>query len=122
MILGLGIDLCPISRMARMLGRYGEHLERRLFTEGERAHAHARGNPAEHFAARFAAKEAALKALGVPSGLRWHELEIIASGRAPSLRFSGAAAAAAARLGVRNTHVSLSHAGDSALAVVVLEG
>ncbi len=122
MILGLGVDLVPISRMADLLTRYGERLERKLFTAAERAYAHERARPAEHLAVRFAAKEAALKALDVPAGLRWHELEVVVRERAPELVFHGGATRAAQGRGVQRAHLSLTHAGDSAVAVVVLEG
>jgi holo-[acyl-carrier protein] synthase len=123
MIVGVGIDLTPVERMEQLLSRWGERIEGKLFTDGERAYCHARARAAEHFAARFAAKEAALKALGVPSGLSWHELEVVARpGGAPELRLAGVAAEAAARMGVTRMQLSLSHAGGQAAAVVVAEG
>ena len=123
MVLGVGIDLTPIDRIARMLERYATRFEEKVFTDGERAYCHARAHAADHFAARFAAKEAVLKALGVPAGLRWHELEVVSgAGGAPSLSLSGEAARAAARLGVRRIHLSLTHAGGQAAAVVIAEG
>jgi holo-[acyl-carrier protein] synthase len=122
-ILGIGVDLTPVSRMQRALAAHPERLEARLFTDGERAYCRARAHSGQHFAARFAAKEAALKALGVPEGLRWHELEVVNAGDgAPRLQLSGAAAAAAARAGVRRLHLSITHADDSAVAFVVAEG
>ena len=122
MIVGLGLDVIPISRIATMLARYGARLEERLFTDDERAYCRGRGMPEQHFAVRFAAKEALLKALSAPSGLRWREIEVLpGSGGAPELRLSGAAAEAAASRGVVRRHVSLTHAGDVAAAVVVLE-
>jgi holo-[acyl-carrier protein] synthase len=120
MILGVGVDLCPISRMKQVLARHGERIERRLFTEGERAYALARGKPEESFAARFAAKEAAFKALG-REGVWWHNLEVTMRGPAPELVLHGIAIEAAQALGVRRIHLSLTHAGDSAIAVVILE-
>ena len=123
MIVGLGLDVIPISRIATMLARYGERLEQRLFTDGERAYCRGRGIPAQHFAVRFAAKEALLKAIGAPSGLRWREIEVLPGpGGAPELRLTGAAADAASARGALLRHVSLTHAGDMAAAVVVLEG
>ncbi len=124
MIVGVGIDLVPVERIARILERYGERFEEKLFTDGERAYCRARARPAEHFAARFAAKEAVLKALGVPDGLQWHELEVVSppAGGAPSLRLGGEAARAAERRGVARVHLSLSHAGGQATAVVIAEG
>ena len=122
MIVGVGIDLTPVARMAELVRRWGDRIERRLFTDAERAYCRARGAPAEHLAARFAAKEATLKALQVPPGLSWHEMEVAsAPGGAPRLVLSGAAAAAAARLGVSRSHLTLTHAGGQALAVVILE-
>jgi len=113
----------PISRMQRAFDAHPERLEARLFTDGERAYCRARAQAAQHFAARFAAKEALLKALKVPEGLRWHELEVINDGDgAPSFRLSGHAAAAAAERGVRRVHLSISHADDAAMAFVVAEG
>jgi holo-[acyl-carrier protein] synthase len=122
-IVGLGLDVIPISRIATMLARYGARLEQRLFTEDERAYCRGRGVPAQHFAVRFAAKEALLKAIGAPSGLRWREIEVLPGpGGAPELRLTGAAAGAASARGAVRRHVSLTHAGDVAAAVVVLEG
>jgi len=121
-IVGVGIDLTPVARMEELVRRWGERIERRLFTDRERAYCRARGLPAEHLAARFAAKEATLKALQVPRGLSWHEMEVVSTaGAAPRLVLAGEAAAAAARLGVMRTHLSLTHAGGQALAVVILE-
>src|SRR5256885_3514746 len=96
MVLGLGIDLTPVERIERILARHAGHFEAKVFTDGERAYCHARARPAEHFAARFAAKEAALKALGVPPGLSWHELEVVSQpGLPPRLALTGEAARAA---------------------------
>lgn len=123
MIVGVGIDLTPIPRVAALLDRWGERFARKVFTDGERAYCDRRGQRAQHYAARFAAKEAALKALGVPADLSWHELEVVSDGAgAPRLDLAGRAAEAAARLGARRAHLSLTHAGDMAAAVVVLEG
>lgn len=121
-ILGVGVDLTPISRMVRALEAQPERLEARLFTDAERAYCRARANFGQHFAARFAAKEALLKALGVPEGLRWHELEVVnEAGGAPAFRLTGNAAAAATRAGVKKLHLSITHADDSAMAFVVAE-
>ena len=122
MILGLGVDLVPISRMREALERHGARLEEKVFTEAERTYARGCARPEEPYAARFAAKEAVLKALSVPDGLRWHELEVRQRGSAPELALHGEAARAAQERGVRRTHLSMTHAGDSAVAVVVLEG
>ena len=123
MILGVGIDLTPIDRIERVLGRYDGRFQERVFTGDERVYCMARARPAEHFAARFAAKEALLKALGVPPGLQWHELEVVSEPeRPPRLVIRGAALRAATAMGVKRLHLSLTHAGGQAAAVVVLEG
>jgi len=123
MILGIGVDLTPVSRMQKAFDAHPERLEARLFTDAERAYCRGRAQAAQHFAARFAAKEALLKALHVPANLRWHELEVVNDGSgAPSFRLTGNAAAAAASQGVRALHLSITHADDSAMAFVVAEG
>ncbi|HEY7954602.1 MAG TPA: holo-ACP synthase [Polyangia bacterium] len=123
MIVGVGIDLAPIGRMAEAMARHEGRLEARLFTDGERAFCRARAEPMQHFAARFAAKEATLKALRVPAGLSWHELEVMTDDHgAPRLELHGVAARAAESAGVRKLHLSLTHAGDQAIAFVVAEG
>jgi holo-[acyl-carrier protein] synthase len=122
MILGVGVDLTPIERLARAMSNHPGRLEARLFTDGERAYCRAKADPMQHFAARFAAKEAILKALGVPDGLRWHELEVVSDGGAPRISLTGKAAQAAQAAGVRRLHLSLTHAGGQAMAFVVAEG
>ena len=124
MIVGIGIDLERIDRFRDLLDRWGERFEKKLFTEAERAYCHGRGKPAQHFAARFAAKEAALKAMGVPRhvGLEWQHFEIVsAPSGAPSLVLTHAARAAADRLGVTRVHLTLTHTVDTAAAFVILE-
>jgi holo-[acyl-carrier protein] synthase len=106
-----------------MLERWGERFTEKIFTPGERAYADARGTAAAHYAARFAAKEALLKALGVPRGLSWHELEVVGGGTAaPRMVLTGEARAAADRLGVVRLHLTLTHTADLAAAVIVAEG
>lgn len=123
MILGVGVDVTPVGRMEQALRRHSGRLEARLFTDGERAYCRARAHADQHFAARFAAKEAVLKALSVPSGLSWHELEVVSDDQgAPRLVLHGQAAQAARTAGVKTLHLSLTHAGDQALAFVVAEG
>jgi holo-[acyl-carrier protein] synthase len=122
-ILGVGLDVVPISRMAALLERHGGRAVNRLFSAAEQADCATRGAPAQHYAARFAAKEAALKAMGAPPGLRWREIEVRSGpGGAPVLVLSGAASLAARQRGVQGQHLSLTHAGDVAAAVVILEG
>jgi len=121
-IVGVGLDLVPIARVAALLARHGARARDRLFSARECADCERRAEPAQHYAARFSAKEAVLKALGAPPGLRWVEMEVhTVDGGRPVLRLSGAAAAAAAARGADSMHVSLTHAGGMAAAVVVLE-
>jgi holo-[acyl-carrier protein] synthase len=116
LIVGVGVDVVDITRFARALDRT-QALASRLFTEGER------DLPVKSLAARFAAKEALAKALGGPRGLLWTDAEIVTDslGR-PELRVHGTVAAAAELRGVRRWHVSMSHDGDLASAVVIAEG
>lgn len=115
MIVGVGIDVVDLERFARSLERTPS-LAARLFTAGERE------LPARSLAARFAAKEALAKALGAPKGLLWTDAEVRqASDGRPSLHVAGTVADAAARLGVTSWHVSLSHDGGVAVAVVIAE-
>ncbi len=123
MILGLGIDVCPVERIEQVLDRHGDIFADRVFTEGEREHAGEGVVKSERLAARFAAKEATIKALGAPEGLRWREMEVVnAEDGAPSLHLTGRAAERASKMGVTRTFLSLSHAGGVAVAVVIFEG
>jgi holo-[acyl-carrier protein] synthase len=125
MVLGVGVDVIEVVRMRRALERFGERFEARVFTDGELSACSGRGDRTLALAARFAAKEACLKALGTgwARGLALHQIEVVrdAAGR-PSLRLYGRAAEEAASLGVKASHVSLSHQATVAVAVVVLEG
>ncbi len=126
MILGLGMDVVEVGRIARILdgpaGRSTRFLAR-CFTPAERAFCEARHDRASRYAARFAAKEAAVKALGAPLGVRWQDLEVTRSeGLAPTLVLAGRAAAEAGRLGVTRAHLTITHDAGVAAAVVVLEG
>jgi holo-[acyl-carrier protein] synthase len=122
MLLGLGVDLMDVARMERQ-SREGGFVEG-LFTPREIAYCAARHSPAQHFAARFAAKEAFFKALGVDGkrGLSWREVEVVnqESGR-PELTLHGETLAAARKKGVKAVHLSLSHAGGMAIAQLILE-
>ena len=118
----MGIDLTEVHRIAAMVERWGERFTGRTFTAGEREYALSRANSASHLAARFAAKEATLKALGVPPGLSWHEIEVVGGGGdAPLLVLRGHALAAADKLGTVRLHLSLTHTAAVAAAVVVAE-
>ncbi|MBI3098074.1 MAG: holo-ACP synthase [Planctomycetes bacterium] len=125
MILGLGVDVCEVSHLRSALERHGRRFERRVFTAGEQAYCRRRKRSAESYAARFAAKEAAMKALGTgwARGVRWRDLEVVREpGQAPSLLLHGAAARRAKKLGVRRIHLALTHSGDQAIAFLVMEG
>jgi holo-[acyl-carrier protein] synthase len=113
---GIGIDLLEIDRMERALERH-PRLAERVFTSGEREYAAARARPGRHLAARFAAKEAVVKALGLSGGFGFREIEVVA-GEPPTVRLSGRAAEAARGLRV---DVSLTHSRDNAAAVAVTE-
>lgn len=125
MILGIGMDLIEIARVRRLIERHGEHALRRLFTQGERAYAESHMDPARHFAARVAAKEAAFKALATHAagrGIGWLDMEVVAGGgRPPRLVFHRLAADVAAELEVSAAWLTISHAVDLAVACVVLE-
>ena len=124
MIVGTGIDLVSVPRFDAFVRRRGEAGLRRLFTPGELHYCRALAAPAPSFAARFAAKEAFLKALGtgLAGGLRWTDVEVVrAPSGQPSLRLHGSAADAAVALGASRFHLSISHTADLAGAVVFLE-
>ena len=121
MIIGVGIDLAEIERFRSLLARWGSRFTRRLFTEHERDYAEQRAVPEQHYAARFAAKEAMLKALGVPKGLSWHELEIYRDSKQPIFRLNGKAEKCFLEKGGSKIHLSLTHSKSVASAVVVLE-
>jgi holo-[acyl-carrier protein] synthase len=116
MATGVGIDLLEIDRMERALERH-PRLAERVFTNGEREYAAARARPGRHLAARFAAKEAVVKALGLTGGFGLREIEVVA-GEPPTVRLSGRAAEAAEGLRV---DISLTHSRDNAAAVAVAE-
>jgi holo-[acyl-carrier protein] synthase len=114
-VVGIGVDAVLVERFIASLART-PGLEARLFTSAER------GRPDESLAARFAAKEAVAKAIGAPQGLSWHDVEVQSEeGGRPRLAVTGAVADAAAELGIARWHVSLSHDGGMAVAMVVAE-
>ena len=114
---GIGLDLLEIDRLERALKRR-PRLAERLFSEEERAYAAGHARPARHLAARFCAKEAVAKALGM-EGWSFRDVEVVATGSAPQLRLSGAVAARARELGVEPV-VSLTHTDTTAGAVALL--
>jgi len=122
-VVGIGTDLARIARFRKFLEPDNKVLER-IFSEDERAYALTKKDPAPHLAARFAAKEAFLKALGtgLRDGLSWQQVLILRDELGcPSLQLSGRAAEMLAERNVRSTHLSYSHDGDYAVATVVLE-
>lgn len=125
MIVGTGIDLCEVERIRKAVeSGHGARLVERVFTEREIAYARRKASPYERFAARFAAKEAGMKALGTGwrDGVTWHDLEVanLPSGR-PTLLLHGRAAEVAAGLRVRNVALSITHTAEQAMAMVILE-
>ena len=125
MIAGTGIDLCEVERIERAMAEpHGERFRERVFTAGEIAYAESKANKSERYAARFAAKEAGMKALGTGwgDGVSWQDLEVVnlVSGR-PSLVLHGQAAEIAKSMGVRAISLSLTHTATQAMALVILE-
>jgi holo-[acyl-carrier protein] synthase len=113
-VAGVGIDLLEIDRLERALERH-PRLAERVFTAAEREYAAARARPGRHLAARFAAKEAVVKALGLSGGFGFREIEVVA-GEPPTVRLAGRAKRAAAG---REVDISLTHSRDDAAAVAV---
>jgi holo-[acyl-carrier protein] synthase len=124
MVIGTGVDITETSRIAQGLERHGERFLKRLFTAGEVAYCDKSKNRAERYAARFAAKEAAFKALGTGwrEGVRWLEVEVVhrPSGK-PELVLTGRVQEIARQLGVTRTSVSISHADHYVVALVIFE-
>jgi holo-[acyl-carrier protein] synthase len=124
MIVGTGVDITEVPRIQRMLTIYGHRFLRRVFTSEEIRYCVGKVNAAERLAARFAAKEASLKALGtgLRGGITWRDVEVVRlPGQRPQLRFYGKAAEIADSLSCKRTHLSLSHTADQAIAHVILE-
>ena len=124
MIVGLGLDIAEIDRIAAAIKRHGAPFIERLFTPREAAYCEKHKNRFERYAGRFAAKEAAMKALGTgwSHGVRWRDIEVAreASGK-PALQLSGTARELADRMGVKNISLSITHSGNFALAEVIFE-
>jgi holo-[acyl-carrier protein] synthase len=120
-IVGVGLDAVEVDRFRRVLARTPGVADR-VFTAAERAYGSLAPDPAQRLAARFAAKEAAMKALGVGIGaIGWHDVEVVrADGGAPSLRVTGRAATLAAAQGVTAWRVSITHTRSSAHAIVIV--
>lgn len=122
-MLETGIDLIEVERVKQAIAKYGERFLNRVFTEPELSYC--RGRPHE-LAARFAAKEAMSKLLGVgiqhPDGVHWREIEVVSGKRGkPSVKLTGRAARRAKKLGFKKLSLSLSHSRDHAIALVVAQ-
>ena len=124
MIVGLGLDIAEIDRIEAAITRHGAPFLERLFTHAEVSYCESHKNRYERYAARFAVKEAAMKALGTGwrRGVRWRDIEVTRepSGK-PGLRLEGVAQEFADRLGVKSISVSITHSGNLALAQVIFE-
>lgn len=124
MIVGLGLDIAEIDRMEAAITRHGTPFIERLFTPDEIAYCERYKNRYERYAARFAVKEAAMKALGTgwSHGIRWRDIEVTREpGGKPGLRLEGVAREFADRLGVKHISVTITHSGNLALAQVIFE-
>ena len=124
MIVGTGVDLCEVDRIKLAMERHGRRFAERVYTAREIEYCERKANKFERFAARFAAKEAGMKALGTGwrGGIRWRDFEVtnLRSGR-PTLAFHGRAAEIAEKMGVKNIALSITHTAVQAMAQVILE-
>jgi len=124
MIVGTGIDIVEVSRIATAVERFGERFLDRVFTASEIRYCRSKQNAMERFAARFAAKEAGFKAIGTGwrYGVTWKDVEVGREpGGRPTICYGGKAAEFAAKLGMRRASLSLSHTAGQAIAHVILE-
>jgi holo-[acyl-carrier protein] synthase len=124
MIVGTGVDLAEVPRIRASIERFGDKFIHRIYTPAEIAYVQRKANRFERYAARFAAKEAGMKAIGTGwrHGVGWQDFEVanLPSGK-PTLRFHGVAAEFARRLGVRNVSLSITHTAELGMAHVILE-
>jgi holo-[acyl-carrier protein] synthase len=124
MIVGSGIDIAEVPRIRNCIARFGERFLERIYTPGEIRYCESKANSVERYAARFAAKEAAMKALGTgwSRGVRWRDIEVSREpGGRPTIVFHGKAAEFAGRMGAVHVALSLSHTSEQAIAQVILE-
>jgi holo-[acyl-carrier protein] synthase len=124
MIVGTGVDLAEVPRIKASIERFGARFTERIYTPAEIAYVERKANRFERYAARFAAKEAGMKAIGTGwrHGVRWQDFEVtnLRSGK-PTLKFHGVAAQIAEKLGVRNVSLSITHTKELGMAHVILE-
>ena len=124
MIVGLGVDIAEVNRVEAAIGRHGAAFLQRVYTPREITYCEKRKNKFERYAARFAAKEAAMKALGTgwSLGVRWRDIEVTnAPGGKPTLNLEGVARQLADKLGVKHISLSITHSGNLAFAQVIFE-
>jgi len=124
MIVGTGIDIAEVGRIAAAIERFGERFLQRIYTAAEIRYCESKANRIERYAARFAAKEAAMKAIGTgwKHGVAWTDVEVRREpGGRPTVSFSGKAGEFAARLGAKRASLSLTHTEEHAMASVILE-
>src|SRR3954449_9807070 len=123
-IVGTGVDICEVGRVRDAIERFGERFLKRVFTEAERNYCDSKRNRNERYAARFAAKEAAMKAIGtgLRRGVSWQDFEVGREpGGRPTILIKGKGAEFAAKLGMKRAALSITHTKDQALAQVILE-
>ena len=124
MIVGLGVDMEEITRLREVIERHGKIFLERIFTPAEIAYCERHRDPVERYTARFAAKEATMKALGTgwSKGVRWRDIEVTRMpGGRPTIVLHGVAGKHAERMGARHISLSITHSGNFALAEVILE-
>ena len=124
MLIAIGIDIIEIARIEEVYSRQGERFRKRVFTEGEIDYCERRASRMSSYAARFAAKEAAMKALGTgwSDGVRWRDIEVVRGETgAPALHLHGRALERLGEIGARRAHLSLTHSEQIAMAEVILE-
>ena len=124
MIVGLGVDMEEISRLREVIKRHGKIFLERIFTPAEIAYCERHRDPVERYTARFAAKEATMKALGTgwSRGVRWRDIEVTRMpGGRPTIVLHGVAGKHAEHMGARHISLSITHSGNFALAEVILE-
>jgi holo-[acyl-carrier protein] synthase len=123
-IIGLGLDATDIERVAETIQRYGDRFLHRIFTPGEVEYCLRRRDPSIHFAGRFAAKEAAMKALGTghSQGVLWRDVEVVRRGGPPQLALHGGAGRRFAAIGGRKSLLTITHSDTLALAEVIMLG
>ena len=124
MIVGTGIDIAEVERISLSIARFGGRFKERIFTANEIRYCESKANQAERYAARFAAKEAGMKAIGTgwSRGVTWRDVEVQrAPGGRPTIIFHGKAGEIFSKLGGVRAHLSITHTKETAMAVVILE-